>query len=87
MTFDGPGIRTVVFMKGCPLRCLWCNNPQTWQRLPDGILAGAPLNDGISPTQGRDMSSPTAAMNSVAKLHQALSGEENLQRLADMIKT
>jgi hypothetical protein len=33
------------------------------------------------------MSSPTAAMNSVAKLHQALSGEENLQRLADMIKT
>ena len=72
-------------------------------RDPDGILAGAPLNDGISPTQGRDMSGPTAAMNSVAKLHQAqstggiiynmkfspeaLSGEENLQRLADMIKT
>jgi len=55
-------------------------------RDPDGILAGAPLNDGISPTQGRDMSGPTAAMNSVAKLHQALSGEENLQRLADMIK-
>ena len=31
---DGPGIRTLVFMKGCPLRCLWCSSPQTQQPLP-----------------------------------------------------
>ncbi|MBN1669780.1 MAG: glycyl-radical enzyme activating protein [Kiritimatiellae bacterium] len=34
---DGPGIRTTVFFKGCPLRCLWCHNPESVS--PQPVLA------------------------------------------------
>lgn len=35
---DGPGIRTTVFMKGCPLRCLWCSNPESQGGSPELIV-------------------------------------------------
>ena len=52
-TFDGPGIRTTVFLKGCPLHCQWCHNPEGQQyspqllRSPNGCLGcGACLEAG-----------------------------------------
>ena len=32
---DGPGLRTTVFFKGCPLHCLWCSNPESQHIAPD----------------------------------------------------
>jgi pyruvate formate lyase activating enzyme len=32
---DGPGIRTTIFLKGCPLRCLWCCNPEMQEDYPE----------------------------------------------------
>lgn len=38
--FDGDGLRTVVFLKGCPLRCKWCSTPESHQRKVQTTLDG-----------------------------------------------
>jgi pyruvate formate lyase activating enzyme len=35
---DGPGIRTTLFAKGCPLRCVWCHNPESWRPQPEWLF-------------------------------------------------
>jgi pyruvate formate lyase activating enzyme len=50
---DGPGIRTTFFLKGCPLRCVWCHNPEgispkpQWMQTKNGTrLCGVKMNTG-----------------------------------------
>lgn len=45
---DGPGIRVTVFMKGCPLRCLWCHNPE-------GISPSPQLNRKTNKLTGKEV--------------------------------
>ncbi len=42
---DGPGIRTTVFFKGCPLRCKWCSNPESQGSLPE-VMVRRPKCEG-----------------------------------------
>lgn len=44
---DGPGIRTTVFLKGCPLRCSWCHNPESQDPHPVTVEVDRKLNGKI----------------------------------------
>lgn len=56
--FDGPGIRTTVFMKGCPLRCQWCHNPEGLSPRPQLMVSRAACIhcgacESVCPTPGK----------------------------------
>ena len=44
--YDGPGVRATVFLKGCPLRCGWCHNPEGLGKSPQIMVSGGCLNCG-----------------------------------------
>ncbi|SDL29704.1 pyruvate formate lyase activating enzyme [Maridesulfovibrio ferrireducens] len=61
---DGPGLRTTIFLKGCPLTCLWCSNPESQKTTPQmmffekqctgcGICADVCPNGAVIPLDGK----------------------------------
>lgn len=83
-TVDGPGIRLVVFTQGCPLRCRYCHNPDTWRTAGGAVMDSAEIirtfnrnrqfyrNGGITVTGGE----PLLHKNQITDLFAAARAEK-----------
>jgi pyruvate formate lyase activating enzyme len=67
---DGPGIRTTIFFKGCPLNCWWCHNPESQRKLPEEF-SGCSLRWNFSPDEtGKDMIGSAASVADIMEVIQ-----------------
>jgi pyruvate formate lyase activating enzyme len=90
---DGPGLRSTVFMKGCPLTCLWCHNPESQARGPEFLRqenrcmhCGLCSEDDLAGRSARMMADhdvaacPTGAMQKVGQCVEAAALVKQLLR-------
>ena len=88
---DGPGVRFVIFLQGCPLRCVYCHNPETWplgvgKEMDTGGLVQKILryrsyfvkNGGVTVSGGEPLMQPKFVAELFQKLH-----EENIHTALD----
>ena len=82
-TVDGPGVRFVVFTQGCPMRCAYCHNPDTWavgsgagtsvtvERIIDEFESNRPFyrTGGITVTGGEPLLQPEFVGDLFAAMH------------------
>lgn len=80
-TVDGPGLRYVIFLQGCPMRCLYCHNPDTWmphtgdtmsvEEVLEGFYSNMPFyrHGGVTVTGGEPMMQMDFLIELFEKLH------------------
>jgi pyruvate formate lyase activating enzyme len=85
-THDGPGIRTVVFMKGCSLGCRWCQNPESRARTQDLLFDARQCLDGCELCQQAVPGVIERALNGLV-IHREKLEQSHLDALTDCCPT
>ncbi len=90
-TFDGPGIRMTVFMKGCPLSCSWCHNPEGQSpqpelvRSPNGCIKCLACEKVSTRVNGRLMLTPASEVACPRNLIRKCGREYTVEELCSQI--
>jgi len=85
-THDGPGIRTVVFLKGCSLGCRWCQNPESRSRTRDVLFDARLCLEGCDLCQQAAPGIIDRALNGVI-IHREKLNDAHLDALTDCCPT
>ena len=67
--YDGPGVRVTVFLKGCPLRCAWCHNPEGLSAAPQIMVSASCISCGSCRTECPLTGSADALKNTRISCH------------------